>query len=115
MCNGSKLLFIRCLRDTRFLAGRQLRTTTSAVNATTRTAYQSGCVAGTSAGGAIPSVEAMVEVSITLAARTIVTQFNHAKFPDSTSQNWVTAMIAAATLAIGCGANNPNGTTSCAK
>src|SRR6478752_2204739 len=115
MCSGSKVLFMRCLRDIRFLAGRQLRTTTSVVNATTTTAYQSGCVAGASAGTAIPSVADTVAVSITLAARTIVTQFNHAKFPDSTSHSCVTAMIAPATLAIGCGANNPNGTISCAK
>ncbi len=33
----------------------------------------------------------------------------------TTSHSWVTTMIAAATLATGCGANNPNGTTSWAK
>src|SRR5262245_28013195 len=98
MCRGSKVLFIRWLRDTRFLAGRQLRTTTSAAKASMITAYQSGCGAGISAGAAIPSVADTVEVSITLAANTIVIQFNHAKLPDSTSQSCVTTMIAAATL-----------------
>src|ERR1700755_883117 len=103
MCSGSNELFIRCLRDTRFLAGRQLSATTSAVNAITTAAYHSGCVAGASAGDAMPSVAAAVEVSITLAARTIVIQFSQAKLPESTSQNCVTTMIAAAKLATGCG------------
>ena len=52
---------------------------------------------------------------MTLAASTSVSRFSQEKLPDSTSHNWVAAMIAAATLAIGWGANNPNGTTSCAK
>ena len=50
-----------------------------------------------------------------LNASRIVTQLSQAKLPDATSQSWVTTMIAAATAATGCGANKPNGTTSCAK
>ncbi len=48
-----------------------------------------------------------------LHANRMVTQFSQAKLPDATSHSWVTAMIAAATLATGWGANNPNGTSSC--
>ncbi|PQM45663.1 hypothetical protein C1Y40_04176 [Mycobacterium talmoniae] len=47
-----------------------------------------------------------------LHAKMMVTQFSQAKFPEATSHSWVTMMIPAATLATGCGANNPNGTTS---
>lgn len=50
-----------------------------------------------------------------LHASRIVTQLSQAKLPDATSQSWVTTMIAAAPPATGCGANNPNGTTSWAK
>jgi hypothetical protein len=50
-----------------------------------------------------------------LNARKIVTQLSHAKLPDATSHSWVITTIAAATPAIGCGANKPNGTISWAK
>ena len=50
-----------------------------------------------------------------LHANRIVTQLSQAKLPDATSHSWVTTMIAAAMLATGCGANNPNGTISCEK
>ena len=50
-----------------------------------------------------------------LNASTIVIQLSQAKFPDSTSHSCVAMMIAAATLATGCGVNRANGTTSWAK
>ena len=50
-----------------------------------------------------------------LNARTIVTQLSQEKLPDATSHSWVTTTMPAATLATGCGANNPNGTMSWAK
>src|SRR4051812_1528235 len=105
---------MRCRRDTRFRAGYQLRTITSAANATTSTTYQTGCVAAVSAGAESPTAAAAVEVSTTRRASTIVSKSNQEKLPERTSHNCVTAMMAAATLATGCGANNPNGTISCA-
>ena len=70
---------------------------------------------GSAGGSGNGSNQAADDASITLQARMIVTQFSQAKLPESTSHNWVTTMIAAATLATGCGANNPNGTTNWAK
>src|SRR5690625_4546270 len=46
-------------------------------------------------------------------ARRIVTQFNHAKFPESTSHNWVMTTAPAAQVATGCGKKSNTGTTSC--
>src|SRR6478752_2704016 len=112
MCSESNVLFIRCRREIRLRNGYQLRTTTMAVNAMTSAAYQCGCVAGGPAGGEIPKTAASVEVSSTLSASTIVSQFSQEKLPDRTSQIWVIAMINAQTPAIGGGPNNPNGTTS---
>src|ERR1700756_493954 len=94
--------------------GQMLRNTTSTVNATTRAENQTGGSASAGAFGS-GSNAAAAEWSIALNARMIVSQFSHAKFPESTSHNWVTMMIAPATLATGCGAHNPNGTSSWAK
>src|SRR5262245_29012585 len=106
---------MRCLRDTRFRAGYQLRTMTNTLNTITTPANQYGCVTGICAGADTPKTVATVEVSITLRASTIVSQLSQQKLPERTSHSWVTAMMAAETLAIGWGANNPNGTMSCAK
>ncbi len=70
---------------------------------------------GSGGGSGSGSTAAAEDWSIALTARMIVTQFSHAKLPDSTSHNCVTMTIAAATLATGCGANSANGTTSWAK
>ncbi|CAM5244260.1 hypothetical protein SXANM310S_04140 [Streptomyces xanthochromogenes] len=45
-------------------------------------------------------------------ARTTVSQFSQAKFPESTSHNWVQMIRQAAMLATGCGVNRAMGTTS---
>src|SRR5438067_12652103 len=45
-------------------------------------------------------------------ATVIVTTFSQAKFPLSTSQDWVTMTATAAHRATGCGANSSAGTTS---
>ncbi len=52
------------------------------------------------------------DCSIALHASKIVSQLSQEKLPDITNHSWVTMMITAAMLAIGCGANSPNGTTS---
>src|SRR5689334_4414940 len=94
--------------------GQYVMNSTAAVKATTRAANH--CGVGDSAGCAgVGRTAATDESSMALKARMIVTQLSHAKLPDVTSQSWVTTTIAAATLATGCGANNPNGTTSWAK
>src|ERR1700757_947269 len=88
--------------------------TTATVNAITRPANHSGGGDGAGWGG-IPKNVANDESSRALNARMIVTQLSQAKLPDTTSHSWVMTTIAAATLATGCGANKPNGTTSWAK
>src|SRR5215207_4222460 len=103
MCSGSNELFMRCRRDTRFRAGYQLRTRTSAANTITTATNHWGCEADTSTVGPTWRTVTTVEVSITLRASTIVSMFSHEKFPDSTSHIWVAAMIVAAPPAIGCG------------
>ena len=87
---------------------------TATVKATTRPANHCGGVDSPGCAG-IGSTIAADESSMALNARMIVTQLSQAKLPDATSHSWVTTTIAAATLATGCGANNPNGTTSWAK
>ena len=84
------------------------------MNTITRPANHEGGAESAGCAG-IGSSAAADESSMALNARTIVTQLSQAKLPDATSHSWVTTMIAAATLATGCGANNPTGTTSCAK
>src|SRR5436309_6881616 len=84
---------------------------TAPVKAITGTANHSG--GGGQAGCAGSGISAAIEESsIALNASTIVTQLSQAKLPDATSHSWVTTTIPAATLATGCGVNNPNGTTS---
>src|SRR5262245_18819274 len=46
-------------------------------------------------------------------ARTIASQFSHAKLPLATSHSCVTIITPAQIPDTGCGANNPNGITSC--
>src|SRR6185312_15467954 len=90
---------------------------TAAVTAATRPTNHSGVAARPACAGTSPLGRSIATdaSSIALNASTIVTQLSQAKLPEATSHSWVTTMIAAATLATGCGANNPNGTNSCAK
>src|ERR1700731_4804185 len=87
---------------------------TAPVNARARPTNHDGGADHAGCAGMLKSV-ASAESSMALNARTIVTQLSQAKLPDATSHSWVTTTMPAATLATGCGANNPNGTTSWAK
>src|SRR5262249_14454248 len=97
--------------DTMLRTGQKLRKTASAVNAISMAANQSGGAA-IGGGSGTGSTAAKAELSIAENARTIVSQFSHAKLPDSTSHSWGTITSPPATLAIGCGAKRANGTTS---
>src|ERR1700738_4047629 len=105
---------MRCGRPTRLRTGQKLSTTTRTVNAITSPTNHSGAP-GSAGGAGIGSTAAAAELSIALKARVIVSQFSQAKLPESTNHSWVMTTIAAAALATGCGANNPNGTTSWVK
>src|SRR6516162_1359873 len=87
---------------------------TAPVNVITGPANHGGGADHAGCAGISKSV-ANDESSMALNARTIVTQLSQAKLPDATNHSWVTTTIPAATLATGCGANNPNGTMSWAK
>jgi hypothetical protein len=79
----------------------------------TSVSYQSG--AGANRGGAgTGRTRPASEVSSTENAMTIVSQLSQAKLPEATSHSWVRIMIAAATLAAGCGASKASGAASCA-
>ena len=78
----------------------------------TSTAYQSG---SSVAGGATPRTAASAPWPSAVSASTIVMALSHEKLPLTRSQDCVTMMRSAATLATGCGAKRKNGTTSCAK
>src|SRR5215469_14483916 len=94
--------------------GQYVRSSAAAANATTRPTNHSGDADRSGCPG-IGSSSRAATSSIALKASTIVTQLSQEKLPDSTSHSCVTTMIAAAALATGWGANNPKGTTSCAK
>src|SRR5581483_1964748 len=94
--------------------GQKLRTATSTVQAITRMMNHSG-VPDADGDDGIGNTTAAEELSIALKANRIVSQLSQAKLPDRTNHIWVTMMIAPATLATGCGAKSPKGTTSCAK
>src|ERR1700677_4793542 len=94
--------------------GQHLLSRTAALKVTTRPANHDGEGDRAGAAGTGSSLAAH-DWSIALNARMIVSQLSQAKLPDATSHSWVMTMIAAETLAPGCGANSPNGTTSCAK
>src|SRR3984893_5532932 len=94
--------------------GQKLNISVSAANTITRAANQRG--ASVSAGWrGIGRSAASDDASIALQPNRIVNQLSQAKLPDATSHSWVTTTIAPAMPATGCGANRPNGTTSCAK
>src|ERR1700677_311738 len=88
--------------------------TTATVKVTTRPTNHDGGADRAGAAGTGSSLAAH-DWSIALNARMIVSQLSQAKLPDATSHSWVMTMIAAETLAPGCGANSPNSTTSWAK
>lgn len=79
----------------------------------TSTSYRSGAGARDGAAGT-GSIRLTNEVSTTEHAMTTVSQMSQAKLPEATSHSWVTIMTAAATLAVGCGANSATGAASCA-
>lgn len=97
--------FISCSRESRLRAGHQLSTTTSAVNSSTSTSNQIGA-------DRLPEVPPGSRNA--LKASVMVSQFNQAKFPETTSQSWVATMAPAATEATGCGVNSSTGKPSCA-
>src|SRR5262249_3142879 len=101
-------MFIRCRDDSMLRTGQYVRNSTAPVNAITRPANHSGGAGQAGCAGTGISVPNAAS-SMALNASTIVTQFSQAKLPEATSHSCVTTTIPAATLATGCGANNPNG------
>src|SRR5262245_15516491 len=86
--------------------------TIAAKTAITIAVYQSGvvCMSGGSTGRTALSTPPLTADS----ASAMVKKLSHEKLPLRTSQHWVTTMTRAPVVAIGSGANNNHGTTSCA-
>src|ERR1700757_2835708 len=107
-------MFIRWWDESMLRTGQYVMNSTAALNAITGQANHSTGGGHAECAG-IGKTVANEESSMALNANRIVTQLSQAKLPDATNHSWVITTIPPATLATGCGANNPNGTMSWAK
>src|SRR5439155_24831257 len=85
----------------------------SAVTARTIARYQPGLLWGLY--GVSGKRRPRAALSNAEIARAIVTKLSQAKFPETTSHDWVVTMMIPASVAIGGGKKRNHGTTSCAK